>query len=83
MGGSLNEITESGKQKETEMNAIIAIKEVYEARINDIKASASEHAESLKKDKHFLAIVVCVLGLFLIGALLVDLFVGSIGWVRY
>ena len=83
MGGSLNELTENDKGEDPEMNAIIAIKEVYEARIQDIKASSSEHVESLKKDKTFLAIAVCVLGGFLLCALLVDLFIGSIGWIRY
>ncbi len=83
MGGSLNEIIESKEGEEQEMNAIIAIKEVYEARINDIKTASSEYAESLKKDKRYLAIAVCVLGIFLLSALLVDFFVGSVGWVRY
>ena len=83
MGGSLEEMNEGKKNVETEMNAVIAVKEVYEERIREIKASAAEHTESLKKDKRYLAIAVCVLGLFLIGALLVDMFVGSVGWVRY
>ena len=83
MGGSPSEITEGEKGGEPEMNAIIVMKEVYEARISDIKTSSAEHMESLKKDKRYLAIAVCVLGLFLIGALLVDMFVGTIGWVRY
>ncbi len=83
MGGSLGEITEGERGEEPEMNAIIAMKEVYEARINDIKTSSAEHVESLKKDKRYLAIAVCVLGLFLIAALLVDMFIGTIGWVRY
>lgn len=83
MGGSLDEITKSEKGNGPEMNAIIALKEVYEARITDIKSSNAEHMESLRRDKKYLAIVVCVLGAFLICALLVDLFVGSVGWVRY
>lgn len=83
MGGSLDEITQIEKGEDPEMNAIIAIKELYEARISDIKSSASEHTESLKKDKRYLAMAVCVLGIFLLSALLVDLFVGSVGWVRY
>lgn len=83
MGGSLNELIECKEGEQQDMNVILAMKEVYEARIIDIKTAAAEHAESLKRDKRFLAIAVCVLGLFLIGAVLVDLFVGSIGWVRY
>lgn len=83
MGGSLDALTKSDKGEEPEMNAIIAIKEVYEARIADIKAASAEHTESLKNDKRFLAIALCILGAFLMSALLVDLFIGSIGWVRY
>lgn len=83
MGGSLDQITESKKDEELDMNAVIAIKEVYEARINDIRTADNEHIESLKKDKRYLAVAVCVLGVFLLSALLIDLFVGSIGWVRY
>ena len=83
MGGSLNGIIGGVEEEEAEMNAVIAIKEVYEARIADLKASAAEHIESLRKDKRFLAIIVCALGAVLIGALLVDLLVGSVGWIRY
>lgn len=57
-----------------EMNAIMAIKEVYEARIADIKASSAEHMASLKKDKRFLWVAVCVFGGFLILFLLMDLY---------
>lgn len=83
MGGSMDEIVDGPQEGETEMNAIIAIKEVYEARIEDLKTSAAEHIASLTKDKHFLAMIVCVLGAVLIGSLLVDLFIGSVGWIRY
>lgn len=83
MGGSLDEIVKGEKGEEPESNAVIALKEVYEARINDIRNSSTEHIESLKKDKRYLAVAVCVLGLFLLCALLVDLLMGSVGWVRY
>lgn len=84
MGGSLDEIL--GPVKETpkpETNAVIALKEVYEARIEEMKKSSAEHLESLKKDKRYLAITCAVLGIFMIGWLLVDLMVGSVGWFRY
>ena len=83
MGGSMEELINGKHEVEADMNAIIAIKEVYEARISDIKTSTAEHAASLKKDKHYLAVLVCVLGAILIGSLLVDLFIGSVGWIRY
>ena len=65
------------------MNAILAIKEVYEARIEEIKKSSTEHLDSVKKDKRYLAIACTVLGLFIIGWLLIDLMIGSVGWFRY
>lgn len=82
MGGSLDELVGGEKKGEVEMNAIMAIKEVYEARIADIKASAAEYANTLKKDKVYLAIATCALGIILILFLLVDLLVGSVGWIR-
>lgn len=84
MGGSLDEIVGKAKEEEKpEINAISTIKEIYETRIEDIKKSSEEHIESLKKDKKHLAIACAVLGLFLIGWLLVDLMIGSVGWFRY
>lgn len=83
MGGSLNDIVKNGKGEDVEMNAIIAIKEVYEARIADLKATSLEHSKSLKKDKKFLAVLCCVFGIFLFGLLLVDFMIGSVGWIRY
>lgn len=83
MGGSMDEIVEGPKEGQSEINAIIAIKEVYEARIADLKTVTSEHTSSLRTDKRYLAMVVCILGAVLIGTLLVDLCFGSIGWVRY
>ena len=89
MGGSLAKIddidkTESiEKTDESQMKALIALKEVYEARIKDVKESSVEHIQSLKRDKKILTIAVCVLGVFLVGVLLLDLFIGSIGWIRY
>ena len=83
MGGSMDELVNGEKEGEVEMNAILAVKEVYESRIADIKASYIEHINSLKKDKLYLAIIVCVLGAFLILFLLVDLMIGSVGWIRY
>lgn len=83
MGGSLDELIGREEKAKVEMNAVMAIKEVYEARIADIKESSRAHVESLKRDKRFLALAVCILGMFLMTFLLVDLLVGSIGWIRY
>lgn len=79
MGGSMNEITENVKGYDIEMNAILVLKETYEARIKDIK----EHITSLSKDKRILAIVAGALILVIIGLLILDLSIGTHGWVRY
>ena len=89
MGGSLAKIDDIDKTAsiektdESQMKALIALKEVYEARIKDVKESSVEHIQSLKRDKKILTIAVCGLGVFLVGVLLLDLFIGSIGWIRY
>ncbi len=82
MGGSLNDIVEK-KEETPELNAVIALKEVYEKRIEEWKASSGEQIQCLRRDKKFLAIVSCVLLFVLIGILAVDLLVGSVGWFRY
>lgn len=83
MGGSMDDIISEKKEIEIEMNAIIALKEVYENRIDDLKAISAEHLRSLKNDKKFLAIVACGLGLFLLTFLAIDILIGSVGWIRY
>lgn len=89
MGGSLDKINAIEKVEKAEISedsqikALKALKEVYEERIKDIKQSSVEHIQSLKRDKKILIIAVCILSVFLIGALLFDLFVGSAGWLRF
>ncbi len=89
MGGSLDKINEIDKQEKIEKNddspfkALVAVKEVYEERIKDLKASSAEHLRTLERDKKILRVAVFVLGALLLGILLLDLFVGSAGWIRY
>lgn len=89
MGGSLDKINaidkieKIEKTEESDMKAIIAVKEVYESRIKDVKDSAAEHINSLKRDKKILTVAVWALAAILAGVLLMDLLVGAIGWVRY
>ena len=83
MGGSMDELVNGKREEEIEVNAIIALKEVYEARITDIKESWTVHTNSLRRDKFYLAIVSCILGGSLLLFLLVDLLIGSMGWIRY
>ena len=89
MGGSLDKINAIGKVENMEINedaqikALKALKEVYEERIKDIKQSSTEQIQSLQRDKKILIIIVCVLSTLLVGALLVDLLIGTAGWLRY
>lgn len=79
MGGSMDNILSEEKEEEIEVNAIAALKEAYESRIADIK----EHIYSLKRDKHFLALTAGVLMAFVIFLLVLDLSIGSRGWIQY
>ncbi len=84
MGGSLDEMLgNTKKDQKSEMNAVMALKELYDTRIEEIKKSSAEHLESVKKDKRYLAVACAVLGMFIISWLLVDLMIGSVGWFRY
>ncbi len=89
MGGSLDKINAIEKiekaeiPEDSQIKALVALKEVYEARINDLKAFSDEQIKMLKNDRKTLIIVVIVLGVGLIFALLLDLFIGSIGWFRH
>ena len=83
MGGSMDEMMGAEKKEDIEMNAIMAIKEVYEARIADIKASSTEHINSLKKDKRYLFAAFSVLAVFLLLILAADVLIGGSGWIRY
>ena len=89
MGGSLDKVNAIEKidhveiPEDSQMKALVALKEVYEARINDLKASSEQQIRLLKHDRRVLMIVAGGLGALVIGALLVDLFVGTIGWLRF
>ena len=94
MGGSLDEINSRTKGEEIEMNAVILIKELYEARlaaakehaqerISDIKESNDKHVDTLKTANKRLWITAAALIVFLLGIIAVDLFVGNAGWIRY
>lgn len=89
MGGSLDKINAIEQiekveiPEDSQIKALVALKEVYEARIKDLKEASEEQIQLLKKDRKTLIIIAGVLGVFLIGALLLDLFMGSVGWLRF
>lgn len=84
MGGSLDAMV-SGKpeMRDVEMNALNLLRDSYEKRIQDIKNASAAFTESLKKDKQNLFILACVLTLFLMIFLLLDVALGNVGWIRY
>lgn len=89
MGGSLDKINAIEKIEKVEIpeaeqqKALVALKEVYEARIGELKSGFEEHIRLLKNDRKILLVLSVVLGIVLIGALLLDLFIGSTGWLRF
>ena len=83
MGGSLDNINSNGKKEEIEMNAVIMLKEVYEKRIEEIKEANKIHLETLQTDKRRFWVTACILGCFLLAMLLIDVFIGNVGWIRY
>lgn len=89
MEGSLEKINAIEKvdkveiTEDSQIEALKALKDVYEERINDLKQSSADYIQSLKRDKKILIIEVCVLSSVLITTLLCDLLVGTIGWLRF
>lgn len=55
----------------------------YEKRLAEMQESYEKYIESLKKDKSVLFAIACVLTAFLVLFLIMDLVLGSSGWVRY
>lgn len=75
MGGDMNDVINNNKKKEIEISSTISLKESCEMRLQDQK----EYIDSLKRDKIILAIVVCVLVLFIVSLLVIDVILGSHG----
>lgn len=48
-----------------------------------MQESYERYIESLKKDKSVLFAIACVLTAFLVLFLVMDLTLGSVGWIRY
>lgn len=79
MGGDMNDVINNNKKKEIEISSTISLKESCEMRLQDQK----EYIDSLKRDKIILAIVVCVLVLFIVSLLVIDVILSSQGLVWY
>ena len=86
MGGSLDDIVQSHKETEIENNAVMVLKEAYEARIEALRERVDDikkYAESLHRDKRILGFVVLALGILIVGILVFDIALDSNGWLRY
>lgn len=77
MGGSMDDIVGGKKESEIENNAVMVLKDTYETKIAYLK----DHMESLKQDKKLLIRLVIALGIVLVGILIFDIALGSLGWV--
>ena len=94
MGGSMDEVNSRTKGEDVEMNSVILIKELYEARlaaakehsqerIKDIKESNDKHIETLKTNNKRLWITATALVVFVLGIIIFDALLGNVGWIRY
>lgn len=95
MGGSLDTMMNGEEQQQAAESAREdanvsagvdtgdAVRADYERRIEDLKASFTEYAASLRRDKRILGVVAAVLGLLLFIFMVLDLVFGSVGWIRY
>ena len=59
------------------------VRSAYEKRLAEMQESYEKYIESLKKDKSVLFTIACVLTAFLVLFLIMDLALGSVGWIRY
>ena len=73
-GGIPNEETSDGFDE---------VRSAYEKRLAEMQESYERYIESLKKDKSVLFAIACVLTAFLVLFLVMDLTLGSVGWIRY
>ena len=86
IGGSMDNIVGVKKETEIENNAIIVLKEAYEARIDALRErieDVKKYAEVLHRDKIVLSIAVVVLVAIIAGMFIFDIALGTHGWVQY
>lgn len=79
MGGDMNDAMDNKKKKEIEISSTITLKESCEMRLEDQK----EYINSLKTDKKMLGIAVASLVTIFIVLLIVDILLGTHGWINY
>ena len=79
MGGNLNDIVDGNRKAKVEENSITILREICDKRLEDHK----DYMETLKRDKKMLSVAVAVLGGVIALILILDILIGSHGWVRY
>lgn len=79
MGGDMNDAIDNKKKKEIEISSTISLKESCEMRLDDQK----EYIKSLKNDKKMLGIAVVALVSIFVIILIMDILIGSHGWIRH
>lgn len=93
VGGSMADIAGCKKETEIENNAVLVLKESYDARIEALNdridalrewnEDTKRYAADLRRDKTILAIVVAALMLVIVGLLVFDISLGSHGWFQH
>ena len=86
VGGSMDDLVGAKKETEVENNAVMVLREAYEARIEALRERVEDvkkYAESVNRDKKTLAVTVGILVAVLVCILIYDIAVGSHGWIQY
>ena len=93
MGGSIDtmlsgksgkEETPHGETPHEEMpDGFNEVRNAYKKRLAEMQESYEKYIESLKKDKSMLFTIACILTAFLVLFLIMDLTLGSVGWIKY
>lgn len=94
MGGSIDTMLSGKSAKEETPHEVTPpaeetsdgfdeVRSAYEKRLAEMQESYEKYIESLKKDKSVLFTIACVLTAFLVLFLIMDLALGSVGWIRY
>ncbi len=79
MGGDMNDVINNNKKKEIEISSTISLKESCEMRLQD----QQEYISSLKRDKRILAITVAALMGIIVLMFILDICLGTHGWIKY
>ena len=86
VGGSMDDLAIGKKEPEIETNAVLVLKEAYEARIEALRERVDDlkkYAESLHRDRRMLGTAVVVLAAILVGLLVFDIALDTNGWLLH